>query len=320
MISKHISNFVNMMRIETTPTKMSTLLQFIKNELDSHWITTYNQKFSYGFGAGKSYMSLMYLKGHVDSMDFSTLKTELNTRISEKETELQTIKSKVSQSIDGITDLLYSKSYQKTNPENMPFQGYMSELQSISQLIVLCKKILAEDQDSFAVFSIVSSIIWRIANITSNASVVCNQITGILVFLNQKKDLIENEYQTPINTIYNDPLTAQLISLGEQKPLGKIPKYNGDWCWIRFARFLTPKTEVQTVINAKLNPAKETQIDNGDIQKFKQYLHAALTTTSQFKLEVEDALKTCKTCQQEASQYNKVKEFIDELLNCEENE
>lgn len=263
-------------------------------------------------------MSLMYLKGYIDSMDFSTLKTELNNRISEKEAELITIKTKVSQAIDGITDLLYSKSYQKTNPENMPFQGYVSELQAVSQLIVLCKKILAEDSESIAVFSIVSSIIWRVANITSNASAVCNQITGILVFLNQKKDLIERDYQTPINTIYNDPLTAQLISLGEQKPLGKIPKFNGDWCWIRFARFLTPKTEVQTVIDAKLNPAKETQIDNGDIQKFKQYLHNALTTPSQFKVEVEDALKACKACQQEATRYNKVKEFIDELLKCEE--
>lgn len=317
-ISKHISNFVNMMRTETTPTKMSTLLQFIKDSLDSHWITSYNQNLSYGFGAGKSYMSLMYLKGYIDSMDFSTLKTELNNRISEKEAELITIKTKVSQAIDGITDLLYSKSYQKTNPENMPFQGYVSELQAVSQLIVLCKKILAEDSESIAVFSIVSSIIWRVANITSNASAVCNQITGILVFLNQKKDLIERDYQTPINTIYNDPLTAQLISLGEQKPLGKIPKFNGDWCWIRFARFLTPKTEVQTVIDAKLNPAKETQIDNGDIQKFKQYLHNALTTPSQFKVEVEDALKACKACQQEATRYNKVKEFIDELLKCEE--
>ena len=60
-------------------------------------------------------------------------------------------------------------------------------------------------------FAIISSIVWRISNIVSQAKVVEHQINGILISLKNKKELIEKEYQLPINTIYQDSLTSKLI-------------------------------------------------------------------------------------------------------------
>lgn len=198
----------------------------------------------------------------------------------------------------------------------MPFQGYVSGLQQVSQLLANCKRILAEEPDSITIFAVVSSIVWRIANITSNASTVCSQITGVLTSLNSKKERIEREYQTQINTIYQDPLTAKLISLGEQSPTGQIPRFDGDWCWWQYARYMTPKSEVSAVLDAKLTPAKENTIDNNDIQKFKECLESALTASS-YKTKIDDALKTCKSCKESASSYNTVKNYISELIKCE---
>ena len=157
---------------------------------------------------------------------------------------------------------------------------------------------------------------WRIANITSNASTVCSQITGVLTSLNSKKERIEREYQTQINTIYQDPLTAKLISLGEQSPTGQIQRFDGDWCWWQYARYMTPKSEVSAVLDAKLTPAKENTIDGNDIQKFKACLESALTASS-YKTKIDDALKTCKSCKESASSYNTVKNYISELIKCE---
>lgn len=198
----------------------------------------------------------------------------------------------------------------------MPFQGYVSALQQVSQLLANCKRILAEEPESITVFAVVSSIVWRIANITSNASTVCSQITGVLTSLNSKKERIEREYQTQINTIYQDPLTAKLISLGEQSPTGQIQRFDGDWCWWQYARYMTPKSEVSAVLDAKLTPAKENTIDGNDIQKFKACLESALTASS-YKTKIDDALKTCKSCKESASLYNTVNNYISELLKCE---
>lgn len=186
----------------------------------------------------------------------------------------------------------------------------------MSQLLANCKRILAEEPESITVFAVVSSIVWRIANITSNASTVCSQITGVLTSLNSKKERIEREYQTQINTIYQDPLTAKLISLGEQSPTGQIPRFDGDWCWWQYARYMTPKSEVSAVLDAKLTPAKENTIDGNDIQKFKACLESALTASS-YKTKIDDALKTCKSCKESASLYNTVNNYISELLKCE---
>lgn len=186
----------------------------------------------------------------------------------------------------------------------------------MSQLLANCKRILAEEPESITVFAVVSSIVWRIANITSNASTVCSQITGVLTSLNSKKERIEREYQTQINTIYQDPLTAKLISLGEQSPTGQIQRFDGDWCWWQYARYMTPKSEVSAVLDAKLTPAKENTIDGNDIQKFKACLESALTASS-YKTKIDDALKTCKSCKESASSYNTVKNYISELIKCE---
>lgn len=317
VISKHMLSFATMMKTERIATKMSDLLSFIKDDLDSHWFTTYNNQLSYGSSKGKMFMTLLYLQSYVECMDFTPLRTELNTRIADKEKALTEIVCKVSQAIDAITDLLYSKKYQRANPENMPFQGYVSALQQVSQLFANCKRILAEEPESITVFAVVSSIVWRIASITSNASTVCSQITGVLTSLNSKKERIEREYQTQINTIYQDPLTAKLISLGEQSPTGQIPRFDGDWCWWQYARYMTPKSEVSAVLDAKLTPAKENTIDSNDIQKFKACLESALTASSSYKTKIDDALKTCKSCKESASSYNTVNNYISELLKCE---
>ena len=130
------------------------------------------------------------------------------------------------------------------------------------------------------------------------------------------KITIEREYQTQINTIYQDPLTAKLISLGEQSPTGQIQRFDGDWCWWQYARYMTPKSEVSAVLDAKLTPAKENTIDGNDIQKFKACLESALTASS-YKTKIDDALKTCKSCKESASLYNTVNNYISELSKCE---
>ena len=79
-----------------------------------------------------------------------------------------------------------------------------------------------------------------------------------MISLKNKKELIEKEYQLPINTIYQDSLTSKLINLSDLKPNGQPQRYDGDWCWTQYARYLTPRSEVQNVIDAKLHPAKET--------------------------------------------------------------
>mgnify|MGYP001525608131 FL=1 len=78
-----------------------------------------------------------------------------------------------------------------------------------------------------------------------------------MISLKNKKELIEKEYQLPINTIYQDSLTSKLINLSDLKPNGQPQRYDGDWCWTQYARYLTPRSEVQNVIDAKLHPAKE---------------------------------------------------------------
>ena len=94
----------------------------------------------------------------------------------------------------------------------MPFQGYVSELQLVSRLLSNCKRIVLEDKDGVSIFAIISSIVWRISNIVSQAKVVEHQINGILISLKNKKELIEKEYQLPINTIYQDSLTSNLLT------------------------------------------------------------------------------------------------------------
>ena len=94
-----------MMKTERVATKMSDLLSFIKDDLDSHWFATYNNQLSYGSSKGKMFMTLLYLQSYVECMDFTPLRTELNTRIADKEKSLTEIVCKVSQAIDAITDL-----------------------------------------------------------------------------------------------------------------------------------------------------------------------------------------------------------------------
>lgn len=162
-------------------------------------------------------------------------------------------------------------------------------------------------------FAIISSIVWRISNIVSQAKVVEHQINGILISLKNKKELIEKEYQLPINTIYQDSLTSKLINLSDLKPNGQPQRYDGDWCWTQYARYLTPRSEVQNVIDAKLHPAKETSIDESDIHKFKAFLQTSLTNST-YKVRMDETLKFCRDCQAEALSYTKVYEYIKDLL------
>lgn len=134
-----------------------------------------------------------------------------------------------------------------------------------------------------------------------------------MVFLNSKKEFIEKEYQLPINIIYQDSLTSKLINLSELKSNGQPQRYDGDWCWTQYARYLTPKSEVQNVIDAKLHPAKETSIDESDIHKFKVFLQTVLTNPP-YKNRMDNTLKICKDCQAEALNYTKVYEYIKDLL------
>lgn len=312
-IIKHLCSFTAMMNNERSVSKLDELLIFMKDSLNDHWIASYNNDMSYGFSKGRTLIKLLYLKAYIEKIDFSLLRSQLNTRIEEKQTELISTISNSTQHIAAITDLLYSKNYAKANPEKMPFQGYVSELQLVSRLLSNCKRIVLEDKDGVSIFAIISSIVWRISNIVSQAKVVEHQINGILISLKNKKELIEKEYQLPINTIYQDSLTLKLINLSDLKPNGQPQRYDGDWCWTQYARYLTPRSEVQNVIDAKLHPAKETSIDESDIHKFKAFLQTSLTNST-YKVRMDETLKFCKDCQAEALSYTKVYEYIKDLL------
>lgn len=312
-IIKHLCSFTAMMNNERSVSKLDELLTFMKDSLNDHWIASYNNDMSYGFSKGRTLIKLLYLKAYIEKIDFSLLRSQLNTRIEEKQTELVSTISNSTQHIAAITDLLYSKNYAKANPEKMPFQGYVSELQLVSRLLSNCKRIVLEDKDGISIFAIISSIVWRISNIVSQAKVVERQINGILISLKNKKELIEKEYQLPINTIYQDSLTSKLINLSDLKPNGQPQRYDGDWCWTQYARYLTPRSEVQNVIDAKLHPAKETSIDESDIHKFKALLQTSLTNST-YKVRMDETLKFCRDCQAEALSYTKVYEYIKDLL------
>lgn len=108
-------------------------------------------------------------------------------------------------------------------------------------------------------------------------------------------------------------MTSKLINLSDHKPNGQPQRYDGDWCWTQYARYLTPRSEVQNVIDAKLHPAKETSIDESDIHKFKAFLQTSLTNST-YKVRMDETLKFCKDCQAEALSYTKVYEYIKDLL------
>lgn len=315
--ARKITAFVKLMKKERSDTKLSVFFDFVKNNLSEHWINSYNTKMSYGSIKGQLFIQLQYLLAYAGDMDFSLMRTQLNCLIEENEKALSKARTEVGTSVGSITELLYSKFYAKTNSTKMPFYGYDDELLKLSQLLSLCKRVINEDTSSISVFCIIYSVVSRISDITSNVKVVCDQFTNILVSLNSKKSQIEKDYQIPINEIYKNELTAKLISYGEQKPAGQIPKYDGEWCWIQFARYLTPKQEVQNVIDANLIPAKETKIDINDIQKFKNFLQTTLTNSS-YKTKMDEVMATCKACQSESEQYSEIFNYIDELLKIEE--
>ena len=174
----------------------------------------------------------------------------------------------------------------------------------------MCKKVLDEENSSIAVLCIIWSIISRISNISNAATKLTQQIEDILKSLNQKKAQIEREYQIPINTIYSDSLTAKLINLSEEKP----NKFNGDYCWILFARHLTNAIEASTIFDAKLTPALENILKEDDIRRFKDFLQ----NTQDSKTRMDTALNKCRNQQSEAQQYTKLLEFVKDLLKIEE--
>jgi len=315
--ARKIIAFVKLMKNERSDTKLSVFFNFMKNELSDHWINSYNTRMSYGSTKGQLFIQLQYLLAYANDMDFSSMRTQLNSMIEENEKALVDARTDVASSIESMTDLLYSKYYAKNNPDKMPFHGYVNELQNLSQILSFCKRVINEDASSISVLSIIYSVVLRISSIKDNVNVVRNQFSNILVSLISKKNQIEKDYQIPINEIYKNELTAKLISYGEQRPAGQTPKYDGEWCWIQFARHLTPKQEVQNVIDANLIPAKETKIDVGDIQKFKDLLQTTLTNST-YKARMDEVLATCKACQSESEQYSEIFNYINELLKIEE--
>ena len=298
--ARKIATFAKLMKNESSDSKLSVLFNFIKNDLPEHWITSYSKRMSYGSIKGQLFIQLQYLMTYASDMDFSSMRTRLDSMIEENEKALVVARTEVASSIESITELLYSKFYAKNNQDKMPFHGYVNELQKLSQLLSFCKRVINEDDSSISVFAI-----------------ICNQFSNILVSLNAKKSQIEKDYQNPINKIYENELTAKLISYCEQKNASIVPPYNGEWCWNQFARSLTRSQDVQAVIDANLIPAKETCIDVNDIQKFKNFMQTTLTNSS-YKLKMDEVLATCKTCQSQSEQYSEIYNYIDELLKIEE--
>ena len=116
-----------------------------------------------------------------------------------------------------------------------------------------------------------------------------------------------------ISEIYLFLFRTHVINLSDLKPNGQPQRYDGDWCWTQYDRYLTPRSEVQNVIDAKLHPAKETSIDESDIHKFKALLQTSLTNST-YKVRMDETLKFCRDCQAEALSYTKVYEYIKDLL------
>lgn len=107
-------------------------------------------------------------------------------------------------------------------------------------------------------------------------------------------------------------MTSKLINLSDLKPNGQPQRYDGDWCWTQYARYLTPRSEVQMSL-MQIASCKETSIDESDIHKFKAFLQTSLTNST-YKVRMDETLKFCKDCQAEALSYTKVYEYIKDLL------
>lgn len=312
---ERLTNFMISMKNDNVGNSLTDLLNFIQSKLKDHWIEKYNEKMSYyGFQSGEILMKLLYLDNCVKDIDLGGIRMELAERIKEKEQELLLTRTNVSSAITSITEMLYSQRYRKENSDNMPFHAYTKELQRVSALLSQCKKILDEENSSTAVLIIIWSIVCRIASISTTATILTNQIVGIHTSLSQKKIYIEGEYQTPINNIYKDQLTAKLIEFNEQ-----AVKYEGNFCWYQFARQLTPTVEASTIFDSNLVPTLENTLKPEDVKKFNDYLQVMVNTPgSKYKKKMDEVLDICKKCQAESDQYKKLLGYINNLLNFDE--
>lgn len=316
---QRLSIFTRSLNVETSATNIVDILTFIQNELSNHWIKSYNEKMShYGFLRGEVLMKLLYLDGYLDLEIYDNIRSQLKSKIEQAERELINTRTKIATAISSITEMLYSVKQAKKNPDNMPLPGYVNTLTQVSGLLSQCKRALDEEQSSIAALCILWTVVTRILNISTKAATLATQISSIDASLEQQRVDIERKYQTIIDAIYEDSLTAKLISFSEQKIQGQIPNYSGKYCWIEFAKSLRNSSEASTIFNAKLLPTKEEVLKPEDIRNFDNRLQQLNSTDSACKLRMEEAVKTCRACQSKAAELTQLLDYVNELLKITE--
>ena len=315
---KNLSAFTETLQPNVIGCSIKDLLSFMDETLPSHWLGSYNEKMShYGFDSGELFIQLLCLRNYVLSMDFSSLIQQLTAKIETVDKKLVATKVTIAQTVSDINGLL---NYSKTKQEELPFSSYNNKLNEITVLLSRCKRVLSEESDSVSVLCIVWSIVSKLENISSSANSFSIQISNIKSSLERAKDKVETIYQSHINLIYEDGLAAKLINLKASTGVGQSFKgYNGNYCWSEFTRLVKRQEETDNVFQKKVNPILEVTLKVDDITNFTSLLNRLLQDTSTYRLRMDGVLKHCSECQAQALEYAKLRNYIGNLLNIENN-
>ena len=202
----------------------------------------------------------------------------------------------------------------------MPIK-YLQISTNISNLFILCQRVLDEESESMAVFCIVTSVCRRLLNIVNSVKDFSSQAAIIKDSLNNLKHKIDNNYQCQINTIYENQLAAKLINMKSPEASKNTFKgYNNSYCWAYTRNSLKyNKEEAKAVFNTKLNPMKKDTLKQSDVSVFTTYLSRILLTTTDIKAKLDFALGLCNECKTLSDDYNELKSQINNLLNFEDN-
>lgn len=315
---KSIEAFTNMMKVEEPCENFVGFYSFIKDDLQEHWIGSYNEKMSYyGFVKGEVFMHLVYLNNYINAMDISSLRQKLNELIKVIDTDLTKAKADIASIISAITDILY---FRKARAEDVPFSGYIAKLQEVSKLLNLCKRLLVEETNSFSVHCLVWSIVNRLSGITNSVKSLLQQLTYIRSSLGTAKQNIETAYQTSINTIYDDPLAAKLINYKASSRQAQAFKgYNGDYCWYEFVRSFKRCEEAQSILHKELDPVLETSLKREDITAFSFALTQMQQEGSKYKKSMDEVLGLCSEGQEMAQSYSTLRSYVENLISEDNN-
>lgn len=314
---KNLYAFTDTMLTEEPASDVEELFDFMNDSFDNHWIGGYSDKMRYNCQKAEILMKLIYLSNYVSKMDLTQLNESLKKDLKTKYEELNALRASLATCINEVLGLLYTQKPQHDN-DGQPFYGYLQKLTNISNLFILCQRVLDEESESMAVFCIVTSVCRRLLNIVNCVKDFSSQAAIIKDSLNNLKQKIDNNYQCQINTIYENQLAAKLINMkSPEAERNNFKGYNNQYCWIKTRDTLKYKEEVRNVLNVKLNPIKEDKLKRDYVLTFSNYISRILQPGTDINGRLNSVLTLCQECKTMADDYTELKSQIDNLLKFE---